>query len=154
MKAVSILLLICCVAGCGEPDVPVQSTAAGKAATEKKLKEAKRQFSAFLEAATQGATLLESHPDKEAIEKQIKTLEGLLDRASGVYPSDKKMAALADEGRNMMKYFDACVGTMNVQSTRKGVPPDTAKKGIAFACDSNAGAIRELIRQTKDKLGP
>jgi hypothetical protein len=153
MKKRLLLLGVCLLAGCGDADLPVQSSP-HKTVDAKKLAEAKQQFSAFLDEAAQGAALLESHPDRDAIAKQIKALEELLNRASRVYPSHEKMAELAEQSRGLMKYFDACVGIANYQSKQKDVTAEVAKKRVDWTCDENARAIRQVVNRLRGLLGP
>jgi hypothetical protein len=153
MKTLFAVSLVCLFAGCGEPGLPVPSTPQ-KVVDQKKLAEAKQQFSSFLDEAAQGAALLESHPEREAIAQEIKALEALLGRASHVYPTHEKMAELAEQGRGTLKFFDACLGIANVQSKRKDTPPEVAKKRVAWTCDENARAIRQQIDRMRNKLEP
>ena len=150
MRTLLTVSLACALAGCGEAGLPVQSSPPRKVVDAKKLAEAQRQFSMFLDEAARGAALLESHPDRAAIEQQIKVLEDLLGRASRVYPAHERMAELAEEGRDMLRYFDACVGIARVQSQRKDTTPEIAQKRVAWTCDENARAIRELIARMKE----
>jgi hypothetical protein len=154
MRTLLAVSLACCFAGCGEAELPVPSSPPRKVVDAKKLAEAKQQFSAFLDEATGGAALLESHPEREAMERQIKVLEDLLQRASRVYPAHEKMAELAEEGRDMLKYFDACVGIAKMQSQRKDTAAEDAKKRVAWTCDENARAVRQLVDRMKYTLEP
>jgi membrane-bound lytic murein transglycosylase B len=157
MKALLALLLFCCLAGCEGPGPSLEEEAARKAAAEKKLAEAGKQFAAFIDEAAKGAELLESRPDREAIDAEVKKLQELLDRASSVYPSHDSMSTLADDGRRMMNFFHACLGMAIHQSKRKDIRPEDAKRFIDETCKGNAGAIRQLIeimKKDQEKVSP
>jgi hypothetical protein len=147
------ITLLCCLTGCEGPGPSDEWEAARKAAGQAKLAEARRQFSVFIEEASKGAALLESHPDREAIDAQIKNLQNLLDGASNVYPEHEKMATAADDGRRMMNFFHACLGMAVHQGKRKDISPEAARKYIDKTCEGNAGAIRQLIEIMKADLG-
>jgi len=153
MRKFLVLTLLCCLAGCEGPERAIEAEKARRAASEAQLAEARQQFSAFIEEATKGAELLESHPDRDAIDAEVKNLQGLLDRASAVYPEHDQAATLADDGRRMMKFFNTCVGMAIHQSKQKDRTPEEARKYIDDTCQGNAGAIRQLIDIMKADMG-
>jgi hypothetical protein len=139
--------LVCGLAGCGEVEVAAPSR---PTVDEGKLAEARQQFSAFLDEATRGATLLESHPGREAIEAEIPKLNAALDKASNVYPTHAKMSAAEEQGRVLLRFFDACRAI--AKRPLYGASPAVAKKRLDFTCAENARVIRQGIAQMRDDM--
>jgi hypothetical protein len=144
------LLLASGLAGCGPTEVANDAPSA-PTVDQAKLAEAQRQFSAFLEEASRGAALLDSHPDRKALQAEVDKLAALLQTASAVYPENPKMSAVADDGRQvLMRYFD---DTLKIaKRPAYGRTPEEIKKALIFTCDENARVIRKKIEQVKGEL--
>jgi hypothetical protein len=144
-----------CLPGCDDmPPPPGTKPTASKAVDETKLAEAKKQYAAFIEEATKGADVLESQPNKDAIEQAVKKVRAALDEASHVYPNHAKMDKLDKTGRRMMPFFEACRTNAAYQSANKNATPEDIQKHIAEACEGNASCIRQLIEMMKEQMGP
>jgi hypothetical protein len=144
------LLLAGSLAGCSSTEV-ANDTPATPTVDPAKLAEARRQFSAFLEEAGRGAALLDSHPDRQKLQEEVDKLAGLLRGASAVYPENPKMAAFADDARQvLLRYFDDTLGI--AKRPLRDTPPAVAKKRLDWTCDENARVIRKKIERMKADL--
>ncbi len=161
MRALPLIIIAGLLAGCQPPGPPPPSPAEKKKAEQARLAEAQNRFRAFLDEATKGVELLQSHPSRDAIKAEIDKLQAVLSRASEVDPEHEKIVPLVQDGRDMMQFFNGCLKTANYQTAKlaskdkpKDFTPEKAQAFIDQACTENVKAIRQLIDQMKERIGP
>lgn len=157
MRALLLIIVAGLLAGCEPPGPPPPSPAEKKKAEQSRLAEAQNRFRAFLDEATKGVELLQSHPSRDAIKAEIDKLQAALSRASEVDPDHEKIAPLVQDGRMMIGYFDGCRKTADFQAGRvkgKEIDEQQAQALIDKACSLNLPVIRQLIDRMKERLGP
>jgi hypothetical protein len=110
---------------------------------------AQQRFATFLAEAEKGLELLGKHPNRDALRDEVNKLRELSRQASDAATTDGKMAELADEGRDLLRFFDACVKSADHQARRKDASPEKIQKAIDWACDQNARPLRPLIEQLR-----
>ena len=150
MRFCLIGVLLAALAGCDMRGAG-PTEAERRAPEEAKVKVAKKRFAAFLTEAEKGLELLGKHPNHDALRGEVNKLHDLLNEAGDAAPSDEKMGDLSDEGRQLLRFFDACLKTANYQARQKDSSPEKAQKAIDWACNQNAGPIREMIEQLRAK---
>lgn len=145
---IAVLLAVLCGCEMRGTGPTAQERRAPEAA---KVAAAKKSFAAFLAEAEKGLELLERHPNHDALRDEVNKLHELLNAAGDIAPTDEKMGDLADEGRGLLRYFDACLKTANFQARQKNISPEKAQSYIDKACNANAVPIREMIEQLRAK---
>lgn len=151
MRIYAIAVMLALLGGCDMGPSPEAVRKQEADAEARKLAAGKKQYAAFLAEADKGLQLLEKHPNRDALRDQVNRLHEMLTAADDAAPGNDKMGDLIDEGRGLLRYFDACVKVANFQANRKDVSPEKAQSFLDKTCDANAGPIRELIAQLRKK---
>ena len=114
-----------------------------------KVAAAKKSFEVFLAEAGRGLELLGKHPSHDALRAEANKLHELLNAAGDAAPTDAEMGDLTDAGRQLLRFFDACLKTADHQARQKDASPERIQKAIDWTCNQNAAPIREGIDQLR-----
>ena len=154
MRICAIALMLALLGGCDMGPSPEAVRKQEASAEAKKLAVARKVYADFLNEADKALQLLEKHPNRDALRDQVTGLQNMLSAADDAAPGNEKMGELIDEGRGLLRYFNACLKIANFQAKNKNVSPEKAQSFVDKTCDANAGPIRDLIPQLREKNEP
>jgi hypothetical protein len=152
--------LVCCVAGCSDKKRPASAYEDPKREQAEKIAAAKKAYSAFVDEAASGVTLLETRPWTNADDalRQMKDQnerlhQKLADAKSKGLSELKKFRDLQTRGESVMKYFGGAIDTADKQvKDCKDSPTESQVTLIAKGCQNNLGAIRTTLDLMKARI--
>jgi hypothetical protein len=150
-----VLPALLCLAGCDAPPPPqpvAESAVPAQADAASARGESRRLYREFLAEADRAVTLLQTHPNRDALRDMSARLHELVNRAGEGAASNDAMNQLVEEGRMAVRFVDACLKVANYQARRTDVSPEKAKSYVDKTCDANLPVLRQALGGLRAKF--